>query len=131
MSGAVDKPAKLSDGPGTLVSTARKARYGIAYLRAMCSQAGMPMSESSLDEDVLATDCLVQFQEAPVFVQVKCTSVPVLGAGNDVLVRLKPEWCQKWAKCRLPVYLVVVVVGGSSEEWLTHRPTATLYASAA
>lgn len=54
--------------------SARKARYGVAYLRSVCAQAGVGLSETSADEDVLAIDCDVKFAEGVVGVQVKCTS---------------------------------------------------------
>ena len=127
---AEDTGPVLSEGPGTLVATGRKARYGVAYLRSVCSQAGMPMAENSPDEDVLATDCTVSFAEAPVFVQVKCTSTSTM-TGKRVSVRLKQEWCDKWARCRLPVYLAVVVVPEDVSGWLAHRTTGTFHAAAA
>lgn len=120
----------LSYEPGTLLDTGRKARYGVAYLRTVCSQAGMPMSENSADEDVLATDCIVSFAEASVFEQVKCTSGLTLG-GKSATVRLTKEWCEKWARCRLPVYLVVVIVPKNVSKWLTHHSTGTTHAAAA
>ncbi len=128
MSGAVD--ANLSGGSGTLANTGRKARYGVAYLRSVCSQAGVPMSETSPDEDVLATDCTVSFAEAEVLVQVKCTSSSTLD-GKSAVVRLKPEWCRKWALRRVPVYLVLVIVTKDVTTWMTHHATGTDHAAAA
>jgi hypothetical protein len=48
----------VSHSEATLDSNRRKARYGVAYVRSICSQAGMPMNEGSPDEDVFAVDCL-------------------------------------------------------------------------
>jgi hypothetical protein len=120
----------LSDGPGTLDDKRRKARYGVAYLRSVCSQAGMPVEETSPDEDVLAVDCEVKFAEASVAVQVKCTSRLTLG-GKSASVPLKREWCVRWAEFQVPVYLVLVVVPKDIAGWLAHHHDGTFHATAA
>lgn len=122
--------AKVSEGAGRLDANRRKSRYGVAYLRSICSQAGMPMQENSPDEDVLAVDCDVKFAEAPVLVQLKCTSKLKL-TGQTASVALKPDWCTKWAAQKVPVYLVLVVVPKNVGEWLTHQEGGTFHATAA
>jgi hypothetical protein len=47
----------LSVPCATLPDTGRRARYGVAYLRTICAQAGVGVKETSPDEDVLAVDC--------------------------------------------------------------------------
>lgn len=120
----------VSEGPGTLDSNRRKARYGVAYLRSICSQAGVPMQENSPDEDVLAVDCDVKFAEGPVLVQLKCTSRLTL-AGRRASVALRPEWCTKWSRQRVPVYLVLVIVPKDVGVWLAHQAVGTFHATAA
>lgn len=122
--------SKLSAAPGTLGPNGRKARYGVAYLRSICSQAGMPMQENSPDEDVLAVDCDVKFAEASVPVQLKCTSKKTL-AGRTASVNLKPEWRAKWSAQKVPVYLVLVIVPRDVSDWLTHKDIGTFHATAA
>ena len=68
---AGDDPSEQSDSAASLTANGRKARYGAAYLRAVCAQAGVLMSEGSMDEDVLAFDCTVGFPDGDVRVQVK------------------------------------------------------------
>lgn len=121
---------KLSAGPGTLDSNRRKARYGVSYLRSVCSQAGVGVMETGVDEDVLAIDCVLTFPEGQVVVQVKCTSGKTI-SGKRAAVSLKPEWCEKWAKQKGPVYLLLVIVPADVEVWLTHHPKGTAHASAA
>lgn len=121
---------KLSAGPGTFGDNGRKARYGVSYLRSVCSQAGVGVTETGVDEDVLAIDCVLMFAEGQVVVQVKCTSGKTIG-GKTAAVSLKPEWCEKWAKQKGPVYLLLVIVPANIEDWLTHHPKGTAHASAA
>lgn len=120
----------LSEDMGSLDLNHRKARYGVSYLRAVCSQAGMPVSETAPDEDVLAVDCDVKFEQASVLVQVKCTSRLTV-AGRSASVRLEPEWRAKWAKQKVPVYLLLVIVPKKPSEWLSHLDDKTMHATAA
>lgn len=45
----------------TFTDNGRKARYGAAYFRAICAQAGVAFTEASIDEDVMAVDGSVDF----------------------------------------------------------------------
>lgn len=82
---------QLPSGLSTLTPTGQRARYGVSYVRNICAQAGIGLIETSPDEDVLATDCEVEFKEASVRVQVKCTSGLTIG-GKTKSYSLKPEW---------------------------------------
>lgn len=113
----------------TLSDAGRKARYGLAYLRSICSQAGVGMTENSPDEDVLAVDCKVEFNEADVRVQVKCTSQWQL-AGRSMSIPVEPDWIRKWDKNLFPVYLVVVIVSEPPSGWLRHDHDGTFHATA-
>lgn len=120
-----DDPAVAS-----LSDNGRKARYGVSYVRAICSQAGVTMTETSPDEDVLAVDCQVHFEPGDVRVQVKCTSSWTIG-GASLTFPLEERWIRKWDRCRVPVYLVVVIVQPDPDEWISHDDNGTLHKSAA
>src|SRR5437764_2962434 len=66
-------PGSASRSIATLTANGAKARFGVAYLRAVCSHAGVGFQEVSVDEDVLAIDGMINFDLAEVRVQVKCT----------------------------------------------------------
>jgi hypothetical protein len=63
-SGAASRPI------ATLTPNGAKARFGVAYLRAICSHAGVGFTETSADEDVLAIDGSIEFELGSVRVQV-------------------------------------------------------------
>jgi hypothetical protein len=65
---------EVARGLAILDENRRKARFGVAYVRTICAQAGVAFNETSLDEDVLAIDADVKFREATVGLQIKCTS---------------------------------------------------------
>lgn len=120
----------MSEGPGRLDPNRRKSRYGVAYLRAVCSQAGVPMDEPSADEDVHAVDCRLIFPEVPVPVQVKCSSTHELG-GRDPFVDVTAAWAEKWRRQSVHVRLVLVVVPDDREMWLQHHDEGTWHPTAA
>jgi Domain of unknown function (DUF4365) len=114
----------------TLTPNGQKARYGVSYVRNVCAQAGFGFNETSPDEDVLATDCDVQFAEGNVRVQVKCTSTLTI-EGKTKSWRLKPSWLRRWEQSVLPVYFVLVVVPTKEPTWLEHSPNGTMHRTAA
>jgi len=117
--------------PGvTLDVSGSKGRYGVAYLRSICSQAGITMTETEPGEDVLAVDCDVHFQEASVRVQVKCTSQWRM-AGKSLAYPVEDGWVRKWDAMVVPVYFVVVIVPPDPAEWLRHRDDGTFHSTAA
>jgi hypothetical protein len=61
----VDGVGHARDGIATLDTNRAKSRFGVAYVRAVCSQAGVGFQETSPDEDVLAVDGNVEFEIAP------------------------------------------------------------------
>lgn len=107
-----------------------KARYGIAYVRAICSQAGVPFNENEQDEDVLAIDCEVKFPQASVRVQVKCTSRWRI-TGKSISWPVEDKWVRKWEANEVPVYFVVVIVPARLDQWLRHDPSGTFHRTAA
>jgi hypothetical protein len=117
--------------PGHILSSnGQRARYGVSYVRNICAQAGVGLTETSPDEDTLATDCDIQFAEGNVRVQVKCTSTMAL-AGSTKSWSLKPVWLRKWGESLIPVYFVLVVVPSQEGTWLTHLDDGTLHRTAA
>lgn len=108
----------------------RKARYGVSYVRNVCSQAGVPFSETEPDSDVFAVDCQAEFPESPVRIQVKCTSTKKL-SGHSASWRLDEGWVRKWDASKIPVYFVLVIVPPRWDQWLAHDPQGTMHASVA
>lgn len=119
---ATEAIAKLSEAWTTLTPDGRKARYGVAYVRSICAQAGVSLQEMSPDEDVLAVDCDITFRAgAHVSVQVKCTSGFKI-SGRSISWPVKTEWVKKWQERWLPVYFVTVIVPIDAAEWIKHDP---------
>ncbi|WP_203989769.1 DUF4365 domain-containing protein [Sphaerisporangium rufum] len=115
----------------TLSPNGSKGRFGVAYLKTICSQAGIGVSENSPDEDVNAVDCEVQFEIGSVRVQVKCTSKFDI-AGKSASWPIETTWQKKWQKCSVPVYLVLVILGyDKAHQWLEHQARGTLQHAAA
>lgn len=114
----------------TLSDNGRKARYGVSYVRSICSQAGVGMTETSPDEDVLAVDCQVHFDIGDVRMQVKCTSGWKID-GVSLTFPLEERWVKIWARCQVPVYLVVVIVPSQLNHWMRHDADGTFHKSAA
>lgn len=108
-----------------------KARYGVAYVRSICSQAGVMMSETDPDEDAIAIDCTLNLGVGTVSLQVKCTSQFTL-RGRTASWPLKDHWQQSWTQSKLPVYFVLVVVDEQDRAaWLDHRSDGTFHRAAA
>ncbi|MFG1853452.1 DUF4365 domain-containing protein [Actinomadura geliboluensis] len=117
---------------GTLNNKVSKARFGVAYLRAICSHAGVGFTETSTDEDVLAVDGNIEFPIAAARVQVKCTGQFRIKGGKTATWSAEEGWWKKWKGSKLPVYLVLVVVDPDTQEkWLEHREDGTLHRAAA
>jgi hypothetical protein len=119
---ATEAIAKLSEAWATLTPDGRKARYGVAYVRSICAQAGVSFNETSPDEDVLAVDCDITFRAgAKVSVQVKCTSGFKI-RGRSISWPVKTAWVKKWQEHWLPVYFVIVIVPIDAASWIKHDP---------
>lgn len=102
----------------------RRARYGVAYVEALCAHAGTDFRESSPDTDVSAVDGSIEFARMPVRVQIKCTSRYQVGA-RSLTLRLKSEWVDKWTESDTPVFVIVVKVPQSVPEWVEHADVFT------
>src|SRR6266705_3566406 len=95
---------------GTLSSNGSKARFGAAYVRAVCSQAGVGFQETSPDEDVIAVDGQVDFAVSPARVQIKCTGRFRISGGKTATWQAEESWLGNWHQSKIPVYFVLVVV---------------------
>ncbi|GAA0534848.1 hypothetical protein GCM10010172_14920 [Paractinoplanes ferrugineus] len=103
----------------TLGANGSKARFGVAYLRSICSQAGVGFTETSIDEDVLAIDGKVEFGVADARVQVKCTGRFRINGGGTATWPADDSWWKKWHACKVPVYFVLLVLDpDEQEQWL-------------
>ncbi|HEU0238943.1 MAG TPA: DUF4365 domain-containing protein [Micromonosporaceae bacterium] len=122
----------IRDDIATLGSNGAKARFGVAYVRAICSEAGVGFRETAPDEDVLAVDCHVEFAAAAARVQVKCTGQFRIDGGPTATWTTEDRWWRRWHKSRVPVYFVIVIVDPDVRPgWLDHQPIGTLYRAAA
>lgn len=108
-----------------------KARYGVGYVRTVCSQAGVGFDETSPDEDYLAVDATVKLPPANASVQIKCSSQFRI-AGNSASWPAEVEWRQSWRQSLLPVYFVLVILDIEDQSsWLVHTDDGTLHRAAA
>lgn len=96
----------------------RRARYGAAYVRALCAHAGAGFTETSIDEDVMAVDASIDFARMPVRVQIKCTSQFKV-SGSKLSLPLEAGWTDKWAESDTPVFVVVIKVPPLLPDWLS------------
>lgn len=102
----------------------RRARYGAAYVRALCAHAGAAFNETSVDEDIMAIDGSVDFARMPVRVQIKCTSQFSV-SGSRLTLQLEPSWVSKWITSDTPVFVVVVKVPSDIPGWLHYDAAFT------
>lgn len=96
-----------------------KSRYSLAFLSAVCAQAGATMVETRQDEDVHAVDATVALGPSYVQVQLKCTWTP-RESRNGMRIDLKPEWIEKWREKVIPTYIVGIVVPKSKLDWIEY-----------
>lgn len=128
----VEPVRRRSDDIATLEPNLAKSRFGVAYVRAVCSQAGIGFDETSADEDVLAIDGHINFEVAPVRVQVKCTGRFRIKGGRSATWPIEEAWCRSWRQSKVPVYFVLVIVDPDDQDmWLHHHDEGTLHRAAA
>ncbi|MEU0118464.1 DUF4365 domain-containing protein [Streptomyces bobili] len=108
-----------------------KARYGVAHVRAIFSQAGFPFKETSPDEDAMAVDGDVDFLAAPARIQIKCTSQFTI-SGRGATWPAEVHWRDRWNAAKIPVYFVLVILDRSDRhEWISHHGAGTDHRAAA
>lgn len=100
-----------------LDSKGRKARYGMAYLEAVSFQAGVPVTPTGQDQDVLGVDCTLEFPQNPIRVQIKCTADRLAPTTGTMSYHIGETVFAKWRKNAYPVYLVVVIVPEDCADW--------------
>ena len=122
--------AEASPEVGSIASlgpNGAKARFGAAYLRAICSHAGVGFTETSIDEDVLAIDGKIEFAVGDARVQLKCTGQFRINGGETASWPAEEEWWTKWHKSKIPVYFIIIMVDPDDQcRWLDHLEDATL-----
>lgn len=115
---------KVVSGLGLVPNTA-KSRLSIAFVRAICAQAGCPVTEPSPDEDVHRIDLTLNAPAADIPIQVKATESAIL-TRHGYRLDLKPDWVESWKRRRLvPVHVVLVVVGKVQDQWVSHPASDT------
>ena len=95
---------------GDIPPSDRTGRIGMLYVMSLVAQAGIRQGETSAGEDHGAVDMTVHLTSAPVTVQVKTGTQPRRNKDGTYSVPVKADWCAKWAKQKVPVYLVFVVL---------------------
>lgn len=109
----------------------RRGRYGVAYVRAVCAQAGVSLVETSPDEDREAVDGAISLGLGSVNVQVKCTSTSELDA-ESTTIALKQSWVDSWTQQVLaPTFIIVVRVPPGIPDWIAHLNDGTMHRTAA
>ncbi|MFJ6677463.1 DUF4365 domain-containing protein [Actinosynnema sp. NPDC091369] len=127
-----DGASRSLNGVAILDANRAKSRFGIAYVRAVCSQAGAGFQEGSPDEDVLAIDGSIEFEMAPARVQVKCTGQFRIKGGSTATWPIEESWLRHWKRSGVPVYFILVIVDPDDQvSWLQHQDDATLHRAAA
>ncbi|TDB95792.1 DUF4365 domain-containing protein [Actinomadura sp. 7K534] len=120
-----------SDSIAILPPNGSRSRYGVAYVRSICSQAGLGFQETSPDEDVSAVDGYIRFDIANTNVQIKCSSGFRI-AGRSASLSVEFSWRQQWSKSGVPVYLILVILDCEEcEGWVLHKSDGTFHRAAA
>lgn len=113
-----------------LPATAKRARLGGAFLRALCAQAGVGFVETSGEEDYVAVDGIITLRNADIRVQVKCSSQLTI-QGRSASWPLEARWIDAWKDHLGAVILVLVIVDQLEGEWLIHETDHTKVKAAA
>jgi hypothetical protein len=80
------------------------------YVMSLVAQAGIRQGETLPGEDHGAVDMTVHLTSAAVTLQVKTGTQQRRNKDGTYSVHVKSDWCAKWAKQKVPVYLVLVVL---------------------
>lgn len=117
-----------SQQPGDIAAADRTGRIGMHYTMSLVAQAGIRQEETTSGEDHGAVDLTVHLTSAAVTVQVKTGTQQRRNRDGTYSVPITATWCAKWAKQRVPVYLVLVVLSkGDPEAVVTHGPRSTTW----
>lgn len=111
---------------GPLTHNGAQARYGVAFVRSLSAQAGYGLTETSLDEDVLAIDCKLEAPPGDIRVQVKCTTRAFSKKQRYISYTVEDHWREVWEKNLFDLYFVVVRLGlKPAEQWIAHTDAYT------
>lgn len=119
-------PSSLSTGD--IAPSDRTGRIGMMFMMSLVAQAGIRQGETLPGEDYGAVDMTVHLTSAAVTVQVKTGTQQRRNKDGTYSVHVKADWCAKWAKQKVPVYLVLVVLSKKNlDHVVTHGPRSTTW----
>jgi hypothetical protein len=106
-------------GAPLLSSKTAQGRFGVAYVQALCAQAGFGHDVTTADEDVRAIDGHVHFNVGSCAYQVKCTTKSFGTKTQSLSWPIEDWWVTRWAQAMMPVYFIVVRVK-TQANWVQH-----------
>ena len=104
-----------------LQSNQQKAHFSLAYVQAIASQAGHALSAVSQDVDTLAFDVTLEFAEAGIRIQLKCSAVRHFNKAGTLQFPVEEPWIRKWGMNHNPTYCILVMVPSTISDWIAHR----------
>ena len=104
-----------------LQSNQQKAHFSLAYVQSIASQAGHAISAVSQDVDTLAFDATLEFAEAGIRIQLKCSAVRHFNRSGTLQFPVEEPWVRKWGRNRNPAYCILVMVPPTISDWIAHR----------
>lgn len=102
-----------------------QGRFGVAYMQALCAQAGFGHTPTPPDEDVAAIDGQVRFLVGSCAYQVKCTTKQFGARTGRIAWPIGEREVARWAQAMMPVYFVIVQVGKDQARWIDHPSAGT------
>lgn len=111
---------QLLDQCAPLNPNQRKAHFSYAYVQAIASQAGHAISPVPQDVDSLAFDVTMEFAEAGIRLELKCSAVRRFNKAGTLQFPVEEAWVNKWGVNNNPVYCILVMVPSALDEWINH-----------
>jgi hypothetical protein len=105
---------------GSKAENWQKAHYSAGVFQAIVAQAGYSVSPTQADVDLLAIDMSIEYPEAPVRVQLKCTSSKTFDRADSLRFPIKDTWRAKWDQNLYTPYMVLFAVQPGGADWMTH-----------
>jgi hypothetical protein len=107
--------------PAPLNSIRAQSRYGVAFVRTLCAQAGFGFTETSLDEDTLAVDCTLEAPAQGIRVQVRSTTQAFTKKDRSLAFGVADHWRAAWEQNANDLYFVVVRLSSpAQDDWISH-----------
>nr|WP_306428113.1 MULTISPECIES: DUF4365 domain-containing protein [unclassified Brevibacterium] len=113
------------------MATQRQGRYGVAYVRSVCTQFGVGFGETSADEDTIGVDGQIEYEVSPLRIQIKCTTKAFTKQEPHISWPIKDKWAQLWSGMLVHPYLVVVQVPEEPADWIDYEDGSTLHHTSA